>query len=341
MKIIRYSLLAAVLACSACSSDTEEQLAPDYKDVKITPVITVNDESEDQFTKAGETGSTYFKAGDHVGFLLLDDKTNGLYNDTKEIGILRYTYDGAFWGTYDSYGMTEEYCRVYCFYPYPESQDHSYDGLWPNSYRKFETASNTDYLWGESVIPNSSQGVNGATPQVHMKMNHALTRVSFQLKRNLVYDPNSNIGKGSVTAFTAQGFDGQNRSMHGASKYCFITGKVVTPVQADANPVLFASLEGKSIPPAVNSILGGRDEFMTMVPGTGTINVNMTIDGQQYALVIPSYAYKAGYHYLITLIYKGSEVSFKPGDGSTGGSMEIIPWKPGGSIDVKSLNTNK
>lgn len=344
MKIFRYSFVAAVLAFAACSSDSEEQLPADYSGVKVSPDITVTDSLQDQFTKAGTgpsntepEGSKYFKAGDHVGFLLLDKNTNQLYNDTKEIGILRYTYDGVYWGTYDSYGMTEDYCRVYCFYPYLESEDHSYDGLWPNSYRKIETASNTDYLWGESVIPSSSSGVNGMTPQVHMRMNHALSRVSFQLKRKLAYDPNSTIGKGAVTSFNAQGFDTSNRSMHGISKYCFITGNVVTPVTADKNPVSFGTLAGHNIPQAVNSTLGDTKEFMSMVPGTGTIKINLTIDGQKYLVIIPNYDYQAGYHYLITLEYTGTQISFPDGTGTPGGKMEIIPWTSGGSIDVKGL----
>lgn len=343
MKRIRFSLVAAaVLVCAGCSSDPEEQLPKDYSDVKVSPVITVPEIGEEQITKAGEgTSSTYFKSGDHVGFLLLDSKTKQLYNDTKAIGVLRYTYDGTFWGTYDSYGMTEDNCNVYCFYPYPESEDHSYDGLWPNSYRKIETASNTDYLWGESVLPASSPGVNGITPQVHMRMNHALTRISFRLKRSLAYDANSTIGKGNVTTFTAQGFDGSGKSMHGKSKYCFITGQVVMPVTADPTPVSFKSLAGHSIPPALNSILGGREEFMSMAPGTATIKVNMTIDGQNYTTTIPSYTYKAGYHYQITLTYKGTEITFKPGTGSgAGDSMVILPWTSGGSIGVKGLTDN-
>lgn len=344
MKIFRYSLVAAVLAFAACSSDTEEQLPADYSGVKVNPDITVTDSLQGKFTKAGtgqsNTGpesSTYFKVGEHVGILLLDDKTNQLYSDTKEVGVLRYTYDGVYWGTYDAYGMTEDYCRVYCFYPYPDSEDHSYDGLWPNSYRKIETASNTDYLWGESVIPSSSPGVNGMTPQVHIRMNHALCRVSFQLKRKLAYDPNSTIGKGAVTSFNAQGFDASNRSMHGTSKYCFITGNVVTPVTADKNPVSFSTLAGNSIPQPVNSTLGDTNEFMSMVPGTGTIKINLTIDGQSYLVTIPAYTYRAGYHYLITLEYTGSQIIFPDGSGATDGKMKIIPWTSGGSIGVKGL----
>ena len=91
-----------------------------------------------------------------------------LYSDTKEIGVLRYTFDGKYWGTYDSYSMTEDYCDVYCFYPYDEGEDHSYDGLWPNSYRTLDTSTNIDYLWGEAKLPAGSSGVNGMTPQVHM-----------------------------------------------------------------------------------------------------------------------------------------------------------------------------
>lgn len=340
MNKIKYLLFsAAVLACAACSSEIEEPAPKDFSGKKVMPEITVAEQGSEQITKKGETGSTYFKAGEHIGFLLLDENNpSSLYNDTKDIGVLRYTYDGVYWSTYDSYGMTESNCKVYCFYPYPESEDHSYEGTWPNSYRKIETGSNTDYLWGISKMQNGQTGINGMTPQVHMQMQHALTRISFRLKRTMVYDPNSTIGKGDVTAFTAYGYDASNRPVHGSSKYCFITGKVNTPVTPDNKPVAFNQIAGNSIPQAVGSFLGSRDEYMSAVPFTGTIRVSLTIDGQSYTLTIPSHQYVAGNHYQITLEYKGSQVVFKPGTGATGGSMEIIPWTSGGSIGVKGNN---
>jgi len=78
--------------------------------------------------------------------------------------------------------------------------------------------------------------------------------------------------------------------------------------------------------------------------------VNMTIDGQTYAVTVDQDKtggeFKAGYHYLITLEYTGSEVTFTPGNGDGNGStgsgsgMEIIPWAPGGNIGVKSISNN-
>ena len=353
MKQIRYLLIsAAVMAFAACSSDVEEQGPRDFSGTKVVPEITIVDQGEAQFTKAYDgTGSTYFKSGDHVGFLLLDKNTRNLYSDTKEIGVLRYTFDGKYWGTYDSYSMTEDYCDVYCFYPYDEGEDHSYDGLWPNSYRTLDTSTNIDYLWGEAKLPAGSSGVNGMTPQVHMRMNHALARVSFRLKRKMAYDPNSNIGKGSVTAFSATCKDKATKAVQqGKTKYCFITGAVNGGITPISNPVPFNTLIGNSIPQAVGSTLGGRDEFMSVVPCKGSIDVNMTIDGQTYAVTVDQDKtggeFKAGYHYLITLEYTGSEVTFTPGNGDGNGStgsgsgMEIIPWAPGGNIGVKSISNN-
>ena len=111
MKQIRYLLIsAAVMAFAACSSDVEEQGPRDFSGTKVVPEITIVDQGEAQFTKAYDgTGSTYFKSGDHVGFLLLDKNTRNLYSDTKEIGVLRYTFDGKYWGTYDSYSRD---CRL-------------------------------------------------------------------------------------------------------------------------------------------------------------------------------------------------------------------------------------
>lgn len=347
MKHLKYSLaVAALLSLAACSSDPEEPLAPDYSGVKVQPEVSVEQNATSDLTKVqtddgqGDgTGSTYFKVGDEMGFLLIDERTGGLYSDTGETGILRYVFDGTYWATEDSYGMTEDNCRVFCHYPY---QDHTVDGTYPNIYRDLETASNTDYLFGIARTPDS-QSVNGMTPQVHMRMYHVLTRISFQLKRgNIPSIEGNNVGAGHVTAFTAYGHDAQGRSVHGSTTFNMINGEVVTPVTSDNSPVAFTeTIIGESIPAAAGSTLGDWTEFMSAVPFTGTIDINLTIDGQNYSLTTQSNEFKAGTHCLITLTYNGSQVVFPNADGSQGSAFEIIPWTSGGSIGVKGNNRNQ
>lgn len=338
MKFYQYLPFFFLFWLAACSSDNEDGSNELYR--QMQPLITVKDTPAGNISKAGSGGggSTYFSVGEHVGFLLVDHTTNGLYSDTKNIGVLRYTFDGKNWTTEDSYVLTGGFARVYSFYPYNASDDHSYDGVWPNSYRSIETSSNTDYLWGISKYTAGNPGINAKAPQVHVQMSHVLCRVSFQLKRAIAYDPSANIGKGSVTAFSAKGVDAGGNSMHGTSKYCFITGEVQRPVTADKNPVHFSTLAGHSIPTDLNSTLGGSSEFMSMVPGKVSMKVNMNIDGQSYQVTVPQMDYVAGNHYLITLVYKGSQVELAPDTGTQGGSMEIIPWASGGNIGVKSLS---
>ena len=333
MKKCWFAGLAFLGFLTACSAD-EVPAAPQPAS-RVRPVISVMDEGTGVLTRAdGDLSSTYFRAGEDVGFLLLDRSTHGLYTDTQ--GLIRYSYDGVYWSTEEGYAMSDNYVDVYCFYPYPSDRDNTYDGLYPESYLPIETASNTDYLWG--TMHSSFVGkVNGPNPDVSMVMYHALSRISFRVKRQIEFNPNNTVTKGAVSQFTVKTQkNGSVNPMRGSCKYSFITGTInETGAVYDASPVEFTTIAGHQLGQAVGSTIGEDSEFMTVLPGTGILTIDLTVDGQPYTVTLDPHSFVAGTHYRVNLVYTGSQVEFPSASGAAGTAMEIVAWNSGGTLEVK------
>ena len=237
--------------------------------------------------------------------------------------------------------MNENYVDVYCFYPYPTSLSATPDGLWTESWLPVETGSNTDYLWG-TMIDYFKNKVNGPNPDVSMVMYHALARVSFRVKRVLAYNAANNIGKGNISSFKVTTKQSANsKSMRGSFKYSLTNGKLdISSMSYDDNAVSFSTIAGHSIPQAVGATVGETTEFMSIVPTTGVLTAQLTIDGQSYTVTLDPFTFKAGYHYVVNLEYTGTQVVFPNASGATGTKMEITPWTSAGSIGTKNIINN-
>lgn len=325
--------LAVGFALGGCSDEADPIKVP-ASSAKVRPTIYVVDQDVTTKYDPNDLGSTYWKNGDEVGILLLDNASHALYTDTK--GHIRYRWDGSYWSTEQGYSMTENYVDVYCFYPYPTSLSATPDGLWTESWLPVETGSNTDYLWG-TMIDYFKNKVNGSNPDVSMVMYHALARVSFRVKRVIAYDANSTIGRGNVSSFmvtTKQ--SSNNKSMRGSFKYSLTNGKVdISSMAYDNAAVSFTSIAGHSLPQAVGSTVGETTEFISIVPTTGVLTAQLAIDGQNYTVTLDPYTFKAGYHYVVNLEYTGTQVLFPSATGATGTKMEITPWSSAGTIGTK------
>ena len=329
--------LALAAALGGCSEEGDP--LPDAPATKLNPSVYVVDQGVPTKYDPNDLGSTYWQVGDECGFLLLDNTTHALYTDTK--GHIRYRWDGVYWSTEEGYSMNEKYVDVYCFYPFLTTQSATPDGLWPDSWLPVETASNTDYLWGR-MIDHFKDKVNGPNPDVSMEMFHVLARVSFKIKRVLWYDENNNIGKGNVSAFSVTTKQSANsNSLRGAFKYSFITGTPdYSTMVYDTNPVEFNTIIGASLPSATGSTIGETTEFMSVIPVSGILTVDLTIDGQSYTVTLDPVNFQAGYHYVVNLEYTGTEIKFPDATGAPGSKLEIVPWTSAGAIGVKSMIDN-
>lgn len=327
--------LAVGLALGGCSEDADPITGP-ASSAKVNPTIYVVDQDVPTKFDPNDLGSTYWTIGDEVGFLLLDKASHALYTDTK--GHIRYRWDGDYWSTEEGYSMNENYVDVYCFWPFPTSLSSTPDGLWTESWVPVETGSNTDYLWG-TMIDYFKNKVNGPNPDVSMVMYHALARVSFRVKRVLAYNESNTVGKGNISSFkvtTKQSGNGQ--SMRGSFKYSITNGKVnLSATSYDAAAVSFSTIAGHSLPQAVGSTVGETTEYISIVPTTGVLTVQISVDGQSYTVSLDPYTFKAGYHYVVNLEYTGTQIQFPAATGGTGTKMEIKPWTSAGSIGTKNI----
>ena len=74
---------------------------------------------------------------------------------------------------------------------------------------------------------------------------------------------------------------------------------------------------------------------MTVLPGTGILTIDLTVDGQPYTVTLDPHSFSAGTHYRVNLVYTGTQIEFPSASGAAGTAMEIVAWNSGGTLEVK------
>lgn len=258
-----------------------------------------------------------FPQGATIGLHVTSGSVGDLYTDTadyKNVKAVAYPGDRRItWQQAPTIHLNSQKATIYAYSPYQEGIDFNPRQI---PVRIAADASETaDYMYGSQAI--GQKAVSNASPVVLLSMNHALSLVSFQLKR----DPGQ---KGAFIVTSAQvgnraggsllACEGNMDISTGTISVSAINNTCASTRLSLRQPITLTNaysdpLRLKVIPPA--KAFGPRD-----------VDVLFTINGGSYIFRIPSNTrWEKGVKYLYKLNFNGKSLHLE--------SRSIEDWFPG------------
>lgn len=318
-KIILFA--STILALWACSNEIDllglEKLNKSEKPLQIiTRVLTTKSAG---FIPEFPTGAT-------IGLHVTSGNVGNPYNDTvnyKNVKAVAYPGDRRItWQQTPVIRLNSQKATIYAYYPYQEGVNFDVRQI---PVRIASTASETDdYMYGTHAI--GQKAVNNSSPVVLLNMNHALSLVSFQLKR----DPGQ---KGAFIVTSVQvGNKAGGSTLASEGNMDISTGKISVSATKNINASTRLSLRQP---------ITLTDTYSNIVPlkvippvrtfGPGDVDVLFTINGGNYIFKIPSNTrWDKGVKYLYKLNFNGKSLYLE--------EMSAENWLPGdGTCDSEKI----
>lgn len=294
--------VAGMLALNACSSDNMEEKGQSQNvQLEVTTDIA---------TRSVITGTT-FSSGDEIGVYALN--ASGSAYSTGSMNM-RAKYDTKWTFPNGSIFLKTEPATVYAYYPYAASNSTT---TVPVDISYNSTTGQTDCLYGAGTAT-----VNSDAPTSHIKFNHALSRLTF----NIILDKEST-GTNQLTNVTLKNVSGDT-AVAVKGNMNIITGKIKRTTDTYAiieQPLDSALNTTKSIP---------VDMLVMPVTVKGDMNVALTIDGKIYTIKLPDTDLKAGnqYSYPVTVSVKNQRITI--------GDCTITAWNSNSASNVDVTTDN-
>src|SRR5574344_1040529 len=294
--------VAGMLALNACSSDNMEEKGQSQNvQLEVTTDIA---------TRSLITGTT-FSSGDEIGVYALN--ASGSAYSTGSMNM-RAKYDTKWTFPNGSIFLKTEPATVYAYYPYAASNSTT---TVPVDISYNSTTGQTDCLYGAGTAT-----VNSDAPTSHIKFNHALSRLTF----NIILDKEST-GTNQLSNVTLKNVSGDT-AVAVKGNMNIITGKIKRTTDTYAiieQPLDSALNTTKSIP---------VDMLVMPVTVKGDMNVALTIDGKIYTIKLPDTDLKAGnqYSYPVTVSVKNQRITI--------GDCTITAWNSNSASNVDVTTDN-
>lgn len=292
-----------MLALSACSSDNsiEEKEQVQHVPLNVTTDIT---------TRSVITGTT-FSQGAEIGVYALN--ASGAAYSTGSMNM-RAQYDTKWVFPNGSIYLKSDPATVYAYYPYEASNSAT---TVPIDITYNSTNGQTDYLYGAGTAT-----VNSDSPTAHIKFNHALARITF----NVILDKEST-GTNLLSNVTLRNVSGDTAvAVKGSMD--IITGKITrtTNTYATIEQPLDTTLKIATASPV--------DMLVMPINVKGDMNVVMTIDDKMYTIKLPDTDLKAGnqYSYPVTVSVKNQRLSI--------GDCTITAWNSNSASNMDVTTDN-
>ena len=193
-----------------------------------------------------------------------------------------------------------------------------------------DVAEQTDFMWATPIT-----GMNNSTAHVDIKMNHALSMMTFKFVRD------SYPGEGKISSIVLKNAEGKSTLLTGDATMHIGTGAInntssvagnITITPSDAEPLVDVTAAEKLprmlvYPTAANVVAGEWQFVITMDTKVYTINVpNKTAAGSEYKL-------EAGKNYIYTFKLKGHGFGADDEEGRDDiASVTITKWN---DVDVE------
>src|SRR5574344_2226799 len=292
-----------MLALSACSSDNsiEEKEQVQHVPLNVTTDIT---------TRSVITGTT-FSQGAEIGVYALN--ASGAAYSTGSMNM-RAQYDTKWGFPNGSIYLKSDPATGHAYYPYEASNSAT---TVPIDITYNPTGGQTDYLYGAGTAT-----VNSDSPTAHIKFNHALARITF----NVILDKEST-GTNLLSNVTLRNVSGDTAvAVKGSMD--IITGKITrtTNTYATIEQPLDTTLKIATASPV--------DMLVMPINVKSDMNLVMTTDDKMYTIKLPDTDLKAGnqYSYPVTVSVKNQRLSI--------GDCTITAWNSNSASNMDVTTDN-
>ena len=302
MKQILFSaafIAACVLTVSSCSNDNV--LTPEATQGDKPALLDVSTSIE--VTSRSQTGKPVnsFISGDEIGLFVSSGSINSPYNSIASNKNVESAFTTV-WTQATPVYLSSVMATIYAYYPYNASAT---DGTAVD----IDHTSQTDYMYATPVT-----NINNRQPKAAITMNHALSLVQFDFKKE------NYTGVGSLTAITIANKTG-GTSLISTGKLNLTNGQITKG--ASKEPVTKAT----NLPQTIGTWNESTFPKMLVIPtaataAAGDIVFSFTIDGQVYNWNVPvGTAWEQGKKNTYTVTIKGTALEVSP--------VSITAWGAG------------
>lgn len=298
-------LSVAVIATSLLSlSSCSEDIVSPVVDKPVAEQLSVTTDIEVASRSVLGKPINSFASGDEIGLYISNGSgVNTPYNGIAGNKNVKSTFTTV-WTQATPVYLSSALATIYAYYPFSTLAT---DG----TAIAIDHTSQTDFMYG-TPVPN----INNRKPKAAITMNHALSLVQFDFKKE------NYTGVGSLTAITiANKAGGSSLISQGTLN---LTNGVISK-GSSKEPVTIAT----NLPQTIGTWAEATYPKMLVIPtsalaAAGDIVISFTVDGQVYNWNVPSgTAWEQGKKNTYTVTIKGTALEVSP--------VTITPWGTGNS----------
>lgn len=244
-----------------------------------------------------------FVSGDEIGLFVSSGAVNSPYNGVASNKNVKSTFTTV-WTQATPVYLSSLMATIYAYYPWNAAAT---DGTAID----IDHTSQTDYMYATPVT-----NINNRQPRAAITMNHALSLVQFDFKKE------NYTGVGSLTAISIANKTG-GTSLISTGKLNLTNGAITKG--ASKEPVTKAT----NLPQTIGTWNESTFPKMLVIPTSSTatagdIVISFTVDGQVYKWNVPAgTAWEQGKKNTYTVTIKGTALEVSP--------VTITPWGNGDS----------
>ena len=295
------AIAASMFFVSSCSNDSVITPEIEQGDQPTLLNVTTNIEVASRSVTGRPVNS--FVSGDEIGLFVSSGAVNSPYNGVASNKNVKSAFTTV-WTQATPVYLSSLMATIYAYYPWNAAAT---DGTAID----IDHTSQTDYMYATPVT-----NINNRQPRAAITMNHALSLVQFDFKKE------NYTGVGSLTAISIANKTG-GTSLISTGKLNLTNGAITKG--ASKEPVTKAT----NLPQTIGTWNESTFPKMLVIPTSSTatagdIVISFTVDGQVYKWNVPAgTAWEQGKKNTYTVTIKGTALEVSP--------VTITPWGNGDS----------
>ena len=295
------AIAASMFFVSSCSNDSVITPEIEQGDQPTLLNVTTNIEVASRSVTGRPVNS--FVSGDEIGLFVSSGAVNSPYNGVASNKNVKSAFTTV-WTQATPVYLSSLMATIYAYYPWNAAAT---DGTAID----IDHTSQTDYMYATPVT-----NINNRQPRAAITMNHALSLVQFDFKKE------NYTGVGSLTAISIANKTG-GTSLISTGKLNLTNGAITKG--ASKEPVTKAT----NLPQTIGTWNESTFPKMLVIPTSSTatagdIVISCTVDGQVYKWNVPAgTAWEQGKKNTYTVTIKGTALEVSP--------VTITPWGNGDS----------
>lgn len=295
------AIAASMFFVSSCSNDSVITPEIEQGDQPTLLNVTTNIEVASRSVTGRPINS--FVSGDEIGLFVSSGAVNSPYNGVASNKNVKSAFTTV-WTQATPVYLSSLMATIYAYYPWSAAAT---DGTAID----IDHTSQTDYMYATPVT-----NINNRQPRAAITMNHALSLVQFDFKKE------NYTGVGSLTAISIANKTG-GTSLISTGKLNLTNGAITKG--ASKEPVTKAT----NLPQTIGTWNESTFPKMLVIPTSSTatagdIVISFTVDGQVYKWNVPAgTAWEQGKKNTYTVTIKGTALEVSP--------VTITPWGNGDS----------